>query len=342
MRYVSMPKGGTLSKIAQQENMSLKAILFTNGNLDPRRIQIGQKIAIPETEDDLLAITQTHIMKIRQNVKKQRDVPVGNEPKRKCEKCQCYQDIKISDIKKVWPKASVAKISELVTEMNKIYIVNGREIKLYEVFKVDTCLRRAHFFAQAFVESTDTLRGAFYGESLNYSAKALLSGYPFKAFVKYPHLKKIATSIGRTSTHKANQKAIANIVYADKYRSKDYKLGNIYKGDGWKFRGRGLLQITGRSNYTKTQEIIDKLVPNSGVDLSKGYDVFTAKEAVFAGFGDWYEKKCYIYADKGMTDSNVNQVTARINKATHSYDVRRKAFLRMKKIFKLDKCVNIK
>jgi len=119
-------------------------------------------------------------------------------------------------------------------------------------------------------------------------------------------------------------------------------LGNIYEGDGWKFRGRGLLQITGRSNYTKTQEIIDKLVPNSGVDLSKGYDVFTAKEAVFAGFGDWYEKKCYIYADKGMTDSNVNQVTARINKATHSYDIRRKAFLRMKKIFKLDKCVNIK
>jgi len=87
MRYVEIAKGGTLSKIAKQEGIPLKAILFTNANLDPRRIQIGQKIAIPETEDDLLASAQTHIKKIHKTIDKKPDKEVGNEPK-KCEKCE--------------------------------------------------------------------------------------------------------------------------------------------------------------------------------------------------------------------------------------------------------------
>jgi len=55
-----------------------------------------------------------------------------------------------------------------------------------------------------------------------------------------------------------------------------------------------------------------------------------------------YEKACYVSADGGMEDKDVNNVTAKINKATHSYGDRRKAFKKMKKIFNLNKCVNIK
>jgi len=334
-------RGETLSKIAgKYKDVTYQDIAKANGITNPNSIYVGQRLKIPNQTSAPIPTTPTKPKPTHKPISD--DTSTGGSKGSGCGKCQCYKDIRVNDIKKVWPKASIAKISALVTEMNKTYTVHGKAMKLYEIFKVDTCIRRAHFFAQTFVESTDTLRGAFYGENLNYSAKALLSGYPFKAFVKYPHLKKIATSIGRTSSHKANKKAIANIVYADKYRSKNYKLGNIYDGDGWKFRGRGLLQITGRTNYTNTQAIISKLVPNAGVNLNKGYDVFTAKEAVFAGFGDWYEKKCYILADKGTSDSNVNQVTARINISTKSYKERRNAFKRMKKIFKLNKCVNIK
>ena len=96
MRYVSIPKGGTLSKIAQQEHIPLKALLFTNANLDPRRIQIGQKIAIPETEDDLLAVAEVHKERIHKTIENKPEKEVGNEPKRRCE---CKVDIKIARIK---------------------------------------------------------------------------------------------------------------------------------------------------------------------------------------------------------------------------------------------------
>jgi len=279
-------------------------------------------------------------------------------------KKKCSGDFKVEQIKAIFNKATDARVRTIATELNKSYVSNGETKKLYEIFELNNCKKRAHFFAQVYVESTSNLSGAFNGESLNYSVKALVSGYPFKSFLKEKY-KKEAYKIGRgpytyyievkeidkktkkeiivkkavniPASQKANQKAIANIAYDDANRGKNYKLGNTQIGDGWKFRGRGLLQITGRSNYTNSQKIINKKIPNSGVDLSKGYDTFTAKEAVFAGLADWYEKKCHLEADKGITPSHVDNVTRKINKATKTYADRKKAFERMKKIFKLEK-----
>jgi len=337
----TVQSGDTLAKIGEAHNIDYHEIAKVNGITNPNNIAVGQELEIPNAST---MPTQTPTIEPKPTKKPVADdTSLCGGKEDGCKKCErCKKDFTTNEIKKIFPKAQLSRIQELTLELNKSYLKNGKRVKLYEIFKVDTCLRRAHFFAQASIESTESLKGAFYGENLNYSAKALLSGYPFKAFTKYPHVRKLASTIGRTSLHKANQKAIANIVYADKYRSKNYKLGNIYDGDGWKFRGRGLLQITGRENYTKTQTIIDRIIPSSGVDLSQGYDVFTAKEAVFAGFGDWYEKKCYIYADGGVKEKNVNDVTAKINIATRSYGDRREAFKKMKKIYTLDKCVNIK
>jgi Predicted chitinase len=75
-------------------------------------------------------------------------------------------------------------------------------------------------------------------ENLNYSADGLLA-----TFGKYFDAES-AQKYGRTTEHAANQQAIANIVYAN-------RMGNGYPGsnDGWSYRGRGLIQITGRDNY---------------------------------------------------------------------------------------------
>lgn len=73
-------------------------------------------------------------------------------------------------------------------------------------------------------------------ENLNYSVEGLKA-----TFGKY-FPGNTAEQYGRTATQPANQKAIANIVYA-------HRMGNVSENDGWNYRGRGLIQITGHDNY---------------------------------------------------------------------------------------------
>lgn len=81
-------------------------------------------------------------------------------------------------------------------------------------------------------------------ESLNYTADRLVP-----VFGKHRITAQQAAALGRTATQPANQKAIANLVYGGEWGKKN--LGNQVAGDGWKYRGRGLKQITGLSNYRK-------------------------------------------------------------------------------------------
>lgn len=251
------------------------------------------------------------------------------------------RDFTYEQINAVWPNALEERKKGLVIELNKSYKIGNIDKKVYDIFELDTNLRRAHFFAQAYVETGDNLSGAFKSEDLFYSIEKLRSGNPFLTFKtnKENYLK--AAEVGgikdpknpKKWTKRPNEKGIANIAYMDKNRQKGFKLGNIYEGDGWKFRGRGLMQITGRENYTILQKKINEILPNSGLDLSQGSDTFTAKEAVFAGLGDWYMRKGYLYATDDKPET-VNKVTAAINLSTTSYAERRKAFLRTIKIFK--------
>ncbi|MGQ0452203.1 glycoside hydrolase family 19 protein [Bacillus sp. SS-TM] len=76
----------------------------------------------------------------------------------------------------------------------------------------------------------------------NYAAENLVP-----TFGKHRITAQQAAALGRTATQPANQKAIANLVYGGEWGKKN--LGNQVAGDGWKYRGRGLKQITGLSNY---------------------------------------------------------------------------------------------
>lgn len=82
-------------------------------------------------------------------------------------------------------------------------------------------------------------------ENLNYSATALT-----KLFSLSRISPEQCRQFGRVDgSHKADQSAIANIIYGGEWGKKN--LGNTQPGDGWLFRGRGLKQLTGRSNYTR-------------------------------------------------------------------------------------------
>jgi len=79
-------------------------------------------------------------------------------------------------------------------------------------------------------------------ENLNYSCDALLKKFSRKR-ISYAD----AMKHGRSSRSKANQEAIANILYGGTFGRTE--LGNYLPGDGWHYRGQGAIQLTGHANW---------------------------------------------------------------------------------------------
>lgn len=100
-----------------------------------------------------------------------------------------------------------------------------------EEFGITTPLRWAHYLAQIAHESGE-LR--YTEENLNYSAEGLL-----KIFGKY-------FNKANVNAYARQPQKIANRVYANRMGN-----GNELSGEGWKYRGRGIIQLTGKSNYTE-------------------------------------------------------------------------------------------
>lgn len=83
-------------------------------------------------------------------------------------------------------------------------------------------------------------------ESLNYAYDSPM----MRKFISWGRISDAdARKFGRTADHPAHQNALANILYGGDWGRKN--LGNTQPGDGWKFRGRGGKQLTGRANYRK-------------------------------------------------------------------------------------------
>ena len=102
-------------------------------------------------------------------------------------------------------------------------------------FQINTPARQAAFLAQIGVESAGLTELV---ENLNYSEAALLAMWPDRFTAAD------AAAYGRTPTHPADQVMIANIAYANRMGN-----GDVSSGDGWRFRGRSAIQLTGRWNY---------------------------------------------------------------------------------------------
>jgi putative chitinase len=105
-------------------------------------------------------------------------------------------------------------------------------------YEINNTRRIAAFISQCAHESRDFTA---LEENLNYSQQALERVFPRY----FGPGKRDAAEYAR------NPEKIANYVYMDEFRSKAGALGNVQPGDGWKFRGRGLKQLTGRNNYAR-------------------------------------------------------------------------------------------
>ncbi|MDR3025138.1 hypothetical protein [Chryseobacterium sp.] len=165
----------------------------------------------------------------------------GEEKKedKKDHKCpNCEKDITADDLKTIFPNADASKRKIVADTYNKYM----------KVLNMNTCWNKAHFFAQAIVEGGKSL-DLKEGEGFNYSAEALPDNFgAFSANGKRggpPN--ELAYKYGRSRQNhfKADKKMIANIAYSNRK-----ELGNIGGDDGWNYRGRGLIQITGREIYS--------------------------------------------------------------------------------------------
>ena len=195
-------------------------------------------------------------------------------------------------------------------------------------FGINTNLRLAHFLAQVREEIGPKFEPRI--ESLNYSESSVLK--TFKQITPEQ-----AEQYARDQdTPVADQVAIANIVYANRMGNGNADSngnGKLDKqDDGYMYRGRGTLQITGKYNYQEVQKRIDKYSPNSGVNIITGSNVDTQLGSILIGMGFWIWKDLYRLADKGSTKQVVDSITQVINKYTSSYDKRYGHFTSISKL----------
>jgi predicted chitinase len=197
-------------------------------------------------------------------------------------------------------------------------------------YKLDTPLRRAHFFAQILEETGE---GLSVTEDLTYSADALTALFSYfrarpneaKRHGYYKKQGKIKEDGFPMS--QSDFEAIANGAYGSRS-----ELGNRGQasGDGWKFRGRGLKQLTGLHNYKVFNDWHvenQQNWPEDKVNFVENPDLLTQiKYATRSAINFWLSKKIYEIADKGPTPQVVNLVTDIVNKGTQSRGDRVKNF----------------
>jgi|688.fasta_scaffold14169_10 putative chitinase len=157
-------------------------------------------------------------------------------------------------------------------------------------FEINTPLRLAHFLSQCGHES-----GGFRvtQENLNYSAKGLMG-----IFKKYFPTEALANQYQR------NPQKIANKVYANRMAN-----GNEASGDGYKFRGRGYIQLTGKDNYTQFSKSI-------GEDMVANPDKVASTYALLSAAWFFSKNSLHKLADEGASDAVVTKITKRVNGGT--------------------------
>ena len=172
-------------------------------------------------------------------------------------------------------------------------------------FGVDTPERVACFIGQLWVES----RLRVVDESFNYEKLPLLR--LFKARITDEQAKAYC----RSAKQKANEQAIANLIYGGEWGLNN--LGNCSEGDGHRFRGRGYIQVTGRANYAKLESYLKwGLVDNPDLLMEKG-------NALIAALIFWHMSNRLGTSLNDLADvMDVRRISLVVNGGLHGMDER--------------------
>lgn len=180
-------------------------------------------------------------------------------------------------------------------------VVVVRELPdVIKTFQINTPLRLAHFLAQCAHESIGFTATR---ENLRYSATALR-----RVFRKYFPTDALAQAYAK------QPERIGNLVYANRMGN-----GAPESGDGFRYRGRGYIQLTGKVNYAA----FDKFVPE---DIVANPDLVATKYPLLSAAWFWQKAGLNALADQGATDAVVEKVSRRVNGGTNGLDDRLKQF----------------
>jgi len=157
-------------------------------------------------------------------------------------------------------------------------------------FNITSNLRLAHFLAQCALESVNFTAVV---ENLNYSAPRLLQVFP-----KY--FKNVDVN-----AYAHNPQKIGSRVYANRMGN-----GDEASGDGFKYRGRGYIQLTGKNNYQAFSGFI-------GQDCVANPDLVATTYPLASAAFFFNSNNLWSICDQGSGDATVTAVTKRVNGGTH-------------------------
>jgi putative chitinase len=168
--------------------------------------------------------------------------------------------------------------------------VIGQIPGVMDKFQINTPLRLAHFLAQCGHES-----GGFKltNENLNYSADGLK-----KIFPKY------FAQAGLAESYARQPEKIASRVYGGRMGN-----GGESTKEGYKFRGRGYIQLTGKSNYSEFDKFVNE-------DILANPDLVATQYPLLSAAWFFHKNGLNAIADKGADDATVTSVTKRVNGGT--------------------------
>ncbi len=293
MKKYTVKSGDTLGTIAKQFYGSASKYLTiaeANGIDNPNIIRVGQELELPGIEEETVDAPPAD----ENNSEENTTVTLENNDQPTVAAASVAGFFSVETLKEIMPQATDENIEKYLNALNDEM---GK-------FEINTPLRAAHFIAQLAHESASF---KYVSENLNYSAKALRA-----VFGKYFPTDELADEYAR------QPEKIANKVYANRMSN-----GDEASGDGWKYRGRGLIQLTGKDNYSKLSEAL-------GIDLVAYPDQLATSANLAVGAAGWFwdMRNLNTYADQ----DDIKAITKRINGGYNGLEDREKYFDRAREV----------
>ena len=209
-----------------------------------------------------------------------------------CPRCREEWTDMLPRLKQVFGKVSANRLKAVA----QTYTENMKTLSM------DTCWVKAHFFAQATIETGYTLN---ISEIMNYKRERFEDIFPSKIFkgswtkdgkwvsdrdkngkrIYKDGMKRTLDRVYSITDTQERKIVLANIAYANKNGNGDYN-----SGDGWRFRGSGLVQITGRKNYSKIQHLINTRFKLNVDIMTNGADTINGDDRIAT-----LASMCYVY-----------------------------------------------